>query len=92
MRYTVDFSNRAARFVRKQTKSNRKKIGRAAEKLADSPRPAGAKKLADSGYWRIRVRDFRLVYEIRDGVALVLVVLVGRRSDVYEILRRIQKP
>ena len=35
------------------------------------------------GLWRYRVRDCRIVCEIRDGELLVLVVTVGHRRDVY---------
>ena len=53
------------------------------------PRGSGnfaAKKLSGPGeIWRIRVGDWRVCYQIRDDV---LVVLVGRRENVYERLMR----
>ena len=52
--------------------------------LAEKPRPPGVKKL--QGYentYRIRVGDYRIVYEIHDKVLLILIVEVGHRSDVY---------
>jgi mRNA interferase RelE/StbE len=55
-------------------------------RLETDPRPRGAIRLA--GYaqerlWRIRVGDYRVLYEIRDEVLLVLVVRVGHRREVY---------
>jgi len=42
------------------------------------------------GYYRIRVGDYRVVYGVDDQRALVTIVIVGRRRDVYErMLRRI---
>lgn len=37
-----------------------------------------------SGLWRYRVRDYRILCQIKDDVLLVLVVSVGHRKDVYE--------
>lgn len=53
--------------------------------LADSPRPAGCKKL--KGYknaWRIRVGDYRIIYEIEDKLLRILVIAIGHRKDIYE--------
>jgi mRNA interferase RelE/StbE len=59
--------------------------------LAANPRPAGAHPIAGKpGYYRIRVGDYRVVYGVDDRRALVTIVIVGRRRDVYErMLRRI---
>lgn len=54
------------------------------DELADNPRPNGVVKLEDSdnGY-RIRVGNYRVLYNIFDDVLLVTVVRVGHRKDVY---------
>ncbi|WP_306304843.1 type II toxin-antitoxin system RelE family toxin [Piscicoccus intestinalis] len=50
------------------------------ELLAQEPRPPGAKKLAGGdGEWRVRTGNYRIIYEIDDGV-LVVLVLGGRSS------------
>lgn len=62
--------------------------------LAINPRPLGAVLLAGTGpdrVWRIRVGDYRILYEIRDDVLLVLVVTVGHRREIYRG-RRISEP
>ncbi len=51
--------------------------------LAEEPRPAGAKKLAGRVAWRIRVGDYRIIYEIDDDAHKVLVVSAGNRRDIY---------
>jgi mRNA interferase RelE/StbE len=48
-----------------------------------NPRPPGCRKLAHSEAWRIRVGDYRVIYEIDDSSHAVLVVHVGHRRDVY---------
>jgi len=37
-----------------------------------------------SGVWRYRVGDYRLLTELHDGVATVLVLHVGHRREVYD--------
>ncbi|MFN7343798.1 type II toxin-antitoxin system RelE/ParE family toxin [Prosthecobacter sp.] len=52
--------------------------------LARNPRPAGAKKLTGSkSDWRIRVGDYRVLYEITDTIRVVRVFRVRHRGDVY---------
>jgi len=54
------------------------------EKLANDPRPSGCVKLQGIDAWRIRIGDYRVVYEISDSVVTVTVVRVRHRSDVYD--------
>lgn len=36
------------------------------------------------GYWRLRVGEFRVIYEIEDRVARVTILRIRHRSEVYE--------
>jgi len=52
--------------------------------LATNPRPPGSRKLAGSkNDWRIRVGDYRVVYEIADEIRAVRVNRVRHRREVY---------
>ncbi len=52
--------------------------------LAQNPRPAGCHKLAGSkNDWRIRVGDYRVIYEIADAIRIVRVNRVRHRREVY---------
>jgi mRNA interferase RelE/StbE len=52
--------------------------------LYDEPRPHNAKKLAGSGSrWRIRVGDYRVLYEIDDARKIVKVYRIAHRREVY---------
>ncbi|SOC58355.1 type II toxin-antitoxin system RelE family toxin [Ornithinimicrobium cerasi] len=85
MTYKIEFSPAAARQLRKLDGSARRRVQAAVELLADEPRPTGAKKLVGGdGEWRVRTGDYRIVYEIDDGVLLVLVLAVGHRRDIYQ--------
>ena len=85
MTYAVEVTPAAVRQLRKLDPPARRRVQAAIELLADDPRPPRARKLVGgAGEWRVRTGDFRIVYEIRDGQLLVLVVAVGHRRDVYD--------
>ena len=51
--------------------------------LETNPRPAGVKKLKGRDAWRIRVGDYRVIYEIHDRISQIFVITVGHRREVY---------
>ncbi|MBI4285242.1 MAG: type II toxin-antitoxin system RelE/ParE family toxin [Chloroflexi bacterium] len=51
--------------------------------LADNPKPRGSRKLTGREGWRIRVGDYRVIYEIDYHSHSVTVLHVGHRRDVY---------
>jgi mRNA interferase RelE/StbE len=84
MRYQIDFVPAARRQFQKLSRDLQERLARTIDGLADNPRPHGAIKLegAEDAY-RIRVGDYRIIYEIRDTVLTVLIVRVGHRREVY---------
>ncbi len=82
--YRIELSRDAAKSLAGFDRPTQTRIRAAIDALADEPRPVGSLKLAGgSGEWRIRVGDYRIVYEIHDGRLLVLVVRVAHRREVY---------
>jgi mRNA interferase RelE/StbE len=64
-----------------------KAIAKIISSLEQDPRPPKVKKLAQSGLWRIRVRQFRIVYALDDEAKLVTIVrIIRRREDTYKSL------
>lgn len=60
-------------------------IAKAISILKDNPRPPRVKKLADSGLWRLRVGQYRIIYSIEDGPLLVTIARIARRKeDTYK--------
>jgi mRNA interferase RelE/StbE len=55
----------------------------AAIALGENPRPPGCKKLKGREEYRVRVGDYRIIYEIRGDILTVLVVRVAHRSEAY---------
>ena len=83
-RYRIDVDHAAAKALAGFDTRIRIRLTAAIDTLADDPRPSRSIKLAGgSGEWRIRVGDYRIVYEIHDGRLLVLVVRVAHRREVY---------
>lgn len=51
--------------------------------LESNPRSPDVKKLKGRNAWRIRVGDYRVIYEIHDRELHILVITVGHRREVY---------
>ncbi len=84
MTYRVEIAPGALRKLRTLDPPSRRRVQAAIELLRGQPRPSGAKKLVGGqGEWRVRTGDYRIVYEVHDGVLLVLVLAVGHRRDIY---------
>ncbi len=52
-------------------------------RLEQNPRPAGMKKLQGRDEYRIRIGDYRILYEINDTTKIIFIGSVAHRKDVY---------
>lgn len=88
MTYEVRIKQAARRQIRNLSKQAQPAIIAALEGLADNPRPHGVVKLTGlADLYRIRVGEYRVIYQVRDRELLVLVLKAGHRKDVYDDLR-----
>ena len=84
MRYSVRFKPSAHKALLKLERPIQRRLIEAADALADDPRPQKVEKLSgESNLWRVRVGDYRIVYEIEDRRLIVLVLKVAHRREVY---------
>ena len=61
-----------------------KRIDTRIRALSENPRPSGVKKLAgDENLYRLRVSDYRIIYQIQDKALLVLVIKISLHREVY---------
>ena len=82
--YNIEWRPSTKKDLRRISKSEILKIIKAVEALSNEPRPLGSTKLAGSDFtYRIRIGDYRVIYEIHDETILIEVVKVGHRKDVY---------
>jgi mRNA interferase RelE/StbE len=83
-RYTVQFKRSAEKDLDALPAEVRGRAVAKTEALADDPRPNGCEKLAGvEDTYRVRVGDYRIVYEVQDAVVTVMIVKVGHRREVY---------
>jgi mRNA interferase RelE/StbE len=64
--------------------ANKKRAVVAFKDLAVNPRPYGYKKLKGRPGYRIRVGDYRIIYQVKDNVLTVYILIIGHRRDVYD--------
>jgi mRNA interferase RelE/StbE len=82
--YEVRKTRRVQRDIDAIEKRDRLRIEGAIALLAENPRPPKATKLVGQrNRWRVRTGDYRILYEIDDGVLTVLVIRVAHRREVY---------
>lgn len=84
MSYRVELTPAAQRQIKKLSADSRQRIVVAIEALAADPRPITVKKMqGEENLYRVRLGDYRIIYQIQDKALLVTVVRVGDRRDVY---------
>jgi mRNA interferase RelE/StbE len=83
--YRVKLSRKAEKFlVALRDKELQQRLVGAIRGLEAAPRSAGCVKLTGStDLFRLRVGDYRIVYQIQDNVLVVLVIEIGHRREIY---------
>jgi mRNA interferase RelE/StbE len=84
MAYIIQFKPAALRQLGMLPRNVQKRIASKVQTLRDDPFPSGCKKLlGEPDTWRVRIGDYRVIYQVRRGILLVLVINIGHRQDVY---------
>ena len=82
--YRVLLERAAEKDLSRLTSEIHNRVIAAIRALGTTPRPPGCRKLAGSkDHWRIRVGDYRVVYEIADEIRIVRINRVRHRREVY---------
>jgi len=85
--YRIRLSTRAAKYLSRLNKSTATRILDRIEILKEDPHgSSGVKKLAGkmAGLYRLRIGNYRAVYDIDEKGYIVIVLLVGPRGDIYK--------
>jgi len=86
--YRVELKPQAQKFIERQSQKVRRQLIRRIEDLKGDPRPPGSKLLDDEKkIYRVRSGNYRIVYQVRDKVLLVIVAKVDDRKDIYKNLK-----
>ena len=83
MSYQISIERSAQKSLTKIPKVDQDRIIQLIQSLIDNPRPTGCKKLSGREAWRIRIGNYRVIYEINDKNSEILIVVIRHRRDVY---------
>ncbi len=87
MSYQVIVRPVVEKFVLRLNESDYGAVVERLRSLAEEPRPSAVRKLASTPLWRLRVRNFRIVYSVDDKERVVKILRIVRRSeDTYKRL------
>jgi mRNA interferase RelE/StbE len=85
--YRIEFKASAAKALKKIRKSDQRRIANRIDRLSENlPDPATTKMKGDNPFHRIRVGDYRIIYEIHEDILLIVVLKIGHRKEVYRRL------
>ena len=83
-KYKIEIKRSAVKEISKLPTKELKRILKKIKLLADNPRPFGAIKLSGDEKFRIRIGNYRILYQIFDEKLIVFVVKVAHRKEVYK--------
>ena len=87
MKYRIEVKRSAAKALKKISKPGQNRISKAIDNLVENlPNPDTTKMKGDNHFHKIRVGDYRVVYEIQDDILLILIIKIGHRKDIYRSL------
>ena len=81
--YRVRIRPRAEREMRRLPPEVFGRVDAKIQGLREDPRPPGVEKLRSKEGWRIRVGDYRVIYEVDDRSREVMIYRVQHRKDIY---------
>ena len=88
MKYKIFLHPKAAEFLKNLNRSLRVMIKNRLRDLEESPEEKG-QRLKHPPFYRLRIRDYRAIYEINKEEGRVIVLFIGHRRTVYDDFSRI---
>lgn len=82
--YTAVLSKKAQKALDKFSDHIADPILDAIADLEEDPKPIGSKKLKGRDGYRIRVGDYRIIYDVFDSELIIDIVTLGHRKDIYK--------
>ena len=81
--YNIKIEKAVLKTLEKISEPYYTKIKLAIIKLAKNPRPQGYKQLKGRDAFRIRVADYRVIYDIFEDILTIEIIDLGHRKDIY---------
>jgi mRNA interferase RelE/StbE len=82
--YKITFTKLAFKELSKIPEPYYGNIKSAIIQLSINPRPVGSKKLKGRDGYRIRIGNYRVIYEIFDTELIIDIINIGHRKDIYD--------
>jgi mRNA interferase RelE/StbE len=87
LKYRIEVKRSAAKALKKIPKPDRKRVSEKIDSLAEKlPNPDITKMKGNNPFHKVRIGNYRIIYEIQDDVLLILIVKIGHRKDIYRNL------
>jgi mRNA interferase RelE/StbE len=87
LKYRIEIKKSAAKELKKIPRPDQKRISIAIDNLAENlPNPDTTKMKGNNPFHKIRVGDYRIIYEIQNNILLILIIKIGHRKDIYRNL------
>ncbi len=84
MAYTIELKPAAVRDLRKLPADVRQRVAARIDALAIDPTPPGAEALkGELNCFRLRLGDYRILYQMERRSLLVLMIRIGHRREIY---------
>ena len=84
MIYTIELKKSAAKALRKLSKAAQRRIVAKLTEFETSPPPTEETKMkGNNPFHRVRIGDYRIIYEIQDDILVILILKIGHRKDIY---------
>jgi mRNA interferase RelE/StbE len=88
MSYKIELKPSAIRSLTKIPKDDQRTIRIRIDALANTPFPPNVKKLeGEENLYRVRAGDYRIIYQARKKILLIVVLAIGHRKEVYRGLK-----
>ena len=87
MRFKILLHQRVAKQLEKMEPNLRLRIKSTLKELEETPEQKG-ERLHPSDYWKIRIGDYRAIYQIDRSNKSIVIIFVGHRSKVYDDFER----
>ncbi|HMN23101.1 MAG: type II toxin-antitoxin system RelE/ParE family toxin [Ignavibacteriaceae bacterium] len=83
VKYKIEFKKSASKELNSLPNKEIKRILNSIDQLSEEPRGVNSKKLSASKYYRIRVGDYRILYEVKDQILIIYIIKIAHRKDIY---------
>ena len=82
--YEVNIRPKAKKSLEKITKVDRVRIQAAIELLSRNPHPPASRQLSNSEYFRVRIGDYRILYDVYEDKLIILINDIAHRRMIYQ--------